>query len=811
MGSTTIAEAARRRTEDDSPAWTLRFDGYSPRDEPAREVLCALGNGKLVTRAAAEESAAGGSHYPGTYLAGGYNRLQSNVRGRRLEHESLVNWPNWLALSFRPYGGEWLDLDLYEVLALHQELHLREGSFVRVLRVRDREGRITSIRSRRLVHLEERALVALEWILVPENWSGDLELASGLDAGTQNALVRRYRGLRGDHLRVVDVRAELTDLSVLAECSQARTRVAEAARTRVEVNGDRWPVSRWYRAGSAARHDWMVSCSERSEVRVEKICAIVSDLDHAVSSPLYDAVNTVRAAPGFERLLETNRSAWARLWSRFDIEIGSDEHVQRAVRTFIFHLLQTLSPQSSDDDVGATARGLHGEAYHGHVFWDELFLFPMFNLRHPDSARALLMYRYRRLGRARSIARALGLPGAVYPWCSGTEGRSETPHFQQNPLDGNWYEDDTHLQRHVNAAVALNVWRYVQVTQDWAFMSAFGAEMILEIARGFAGLAKPRPGTDRFEIHGVVGPDEFHVRYMGAESAGIRNNAYTNVMASWTLRRACALLERLPAYRRDELMAQLSMEPAEIEHWKRVADRMFVPFMDDGIIEQFEGYADLEELDWEAYRRRYGDIRRMDWILRAERDSPDRYKVSKQADVLMLLYLLGDQGLRDELSQMGYDVDAAALERAIAYYRPRTTHGSSLSRMVDTWVLARTQGRGAWTSVREFILDAIEHAADDTTSEGIHLGAMAGALDIVQRCYAGVEVEADHLVVRPRLPDGVDRIRMPLLHRGTRLELAVFRDHVLIHVFDGRLRLRIDERIHVFHPGERRRVDLERR
>src|SRR5690606_3308984 len=160
--------------------WHLAYEGFDPRQEGLREALCTLGNGYFATRGAAEEAEADEIHYPGTYLAGGYNRLKTEIAGRTIENEDLVNLPNWLPLSFRPEDGDWLNLLAMEIVTSRQELDMRRGVLVRELRVRDRQGRETSLTSRRLVHMSDPHLAAIEWVLTPENWSGRIVVRSAL-------------------------------------------------------------------------------------------------------------------------------------------------------------------------------------------------------------------------------------------------------------------------------------------------------------------------------------------------------------------------------------------------------------------------------------------------------------------------------------------------------------------------------------------------------------------------------------------------------------------------------------------------------
>ena len=185
------------------------------------------------------------------------------------------------------------------------------------------------------------------------------------------------------------------------------------------------------------------------------------------------------------------------------------------------------------------------------MFWDELYVFPLLTLRLPEVTRGLLMYRYRRLEEARAAAREAGFEGAMFPWQSGSEGTEETQRVHLNPLSGRWEPDLSRIQRHVNAAIFYNVWHYCLATRDVPFLRDYGAEMMLEIARFWASIAHFNPERERYEIHGVMGPDEFHEKYPGADEGGLRNNAYTNVMVAWLCGLAGEVLAFLPDSRAD--------------------------------------------------------------------------------------------------------------------------------------------------------------------------------------------------------------------------------------------------------------------
>ncbi|HSO94220.1 MAG TPA: glycosyl hydrolase family 65 protein, partial [Candidatus Dormibacteraeota bacterium] len=613
--------------------------------------------------------------------------------------------------------------------------------------------------------------------VLAENWSGRLEIRAGLDGRVTNRGVRADRGFEGRHLVNVTSTPLADDaIQLTAETSQSTIRIAQTARLRVWV-GARGPLASdapCTEPGYVA-HQVGVELGQGESATIEKVVTVFTSRDPAISEAGLAARQAVARAGTFDQLLEDHAAAWARLWIHFSLEVA-DQAVERVLRLHTFHLLQTLSRHTVDLDVGMPARGLHGEGYRGHIFWDEMMVLPFLSYRLPELTRELLRYRYRRLREARVLATEAGYAGAMFPWQSGSDGREETPSQLFNPRSGRWVRDNSRLQRHVNLAIAYNVWHYFQVTGDMDFLAGYGAELLLEIARFWTSLVTYAPARGRYEICGVMGPDEYHDRYPGAERSGIDNNAYTNVMVVWLLSRALELLELLPSYRCDELRLSLQLRPDETQQWDEIRSRMFVPFQADGVINQFEGYERLAELDWDTYRSRYGNIGRLDLILEAEGDTANRYKLSKQADVLMLFYLLSADELRDLLHGLGYSLPPEAITRTVNYYLARTAHGSTLSRVVDAWVLARSDRRRSWASFTEALAADAADTQGGTTAEGIHLGAMAGTLDMLQRCYTGLEARSGVLWINPALPDELPSLSLELLYRGHWISLHITRE-----------------------------------
>lgn len=771
--------------------WTLRYEDVAPRQEGLREALCTLGNGYFATRGAAPESGADGVHYPATYIAGCFNELRTEIAGGISVNESIVNVPNWLPLTFAAGDGPWLGEEGVTILSDWQELDLRRGLLTRRRRVRDSLGHITGVTDRRFVHMGAAHMGALEMTIVPENWSGLLRIRSGLDGTVTNSGVPRYGGLACRHLDPVRTGRPGTDTMLLVvDTNQSHIRIAEAARTRVFCDG-----VRQRRCDTVTEQPGRIGCefpvivAAGQPVVAEKTVAIATSRDRAVNDPGVMAAAWLDGAGSFDDLLRQHVLAWAHLWARFPLQLrgGEDDRVLPVVRLHIFHLLQTVGSHSIGRDVGVPARGLHGEAYRGHVFWDELFVFPVLNLRLPELSRSLMEYRYHRLPAARRAAAAAGHVGAMFPWQSCSDGTEQSALVHLNPQSGRWLPDTSYLQRHVGIAVAYDAWQYYQSTGDGDFLARYGAEIILEVARFFASMASYDRAQDRYVIRGVVGPDEFHTGYPDSREKGIDNNAYTNVMTVWLLLRATEVLGLLPEHRRVELTERLGLTQAELERWEHICRRMHVPFHDAGIISQFEGYEKLEEIRWEDYYARYGNIRRLDRILEAEGDSPNRYKVSKQADVLMLFYLLSAEELAALMRRLGYDWSPSRIPEIIDYYLARTSNGSTLSSVVHAWVLARANRERAFDEFVEALRSDVADVQGGTTAEGIHLAAMAGTIDVLQRCFAGVETRGDVLWLNPYWPQRLGTLELSLLYRDHYLTLSMADHTVLIRSGPGNL------------------------
>ena len=797
----------------ESGPWVLTYHGFDAAQEGTREALCTLANGYLGTRGAAPECRADQVHYPGTYLAGVYNRVHTSLDGRLVEDEHLVNAPNWLPLRFALGEGDWFTPGSPEVVEYRQDLDLRRGVLTRLVRLRDGAGHVTRVTSERFVSQHARHLAALRTTFEAENWSGRARVQSALDGGVVNAGVRADASLTNQHLQTVRA-DEIGDDTVLLETitSQSRITLAMAARTQVLCDGQPVTVDRHSCDTGADEigQEFSVNLAPGMPVTVEKIVAIATSRDPAISTPALAVVSWAGSASTFADLLADHTRAWSEIWRQFGVTVQASERARTALTLHTFHVLQ-VAPADPDVDAGLPARGLSGEGYRGHIFWDEIFVHPILTLRQPAITRARLLYRYRRLGAARAAARAAGLEGALFPWQSGSDGRDETPTQLFNPRTRSWQPDNSRRQRHVGLAVAYSIIQYAEASGDESFLADAGIDLVVDVARCFASMAIYDAQEDRYDIDSVMGPDEFHDGYPGQPGSGVRNNAYTNILLAWILRRTATLLNHLNRDDDGKTYRRLSIRADELDRWDRLSKRLRVPFHADGVISQFDGYEQLAEFDWDGYRSRYDDIGRLDLILAAEGDSPNNYRASKQPDVLMLFYLLSAEDLRETLGRLGYQLDKAAVRRTVDFYLARTSHGSTLSRPVCSWLLARADRTRSWSMFNEALDSDLADIQRGTTREGIHLGAMAGTVDLLLRCYTGLETREGKLWLHPALPTELGQVRFQISYRNHGI-LVDLTPTAMVLQLQARavppIRVCVDDKTTTMHAGHTYRFTL---
>jgi beta-phosphoglucomutase family hydrolase len=760
-------------------AWRLRYFDYDMEKERSRETLLAVGNGYFGTRGALEESSANRVNYPGTYVSGLFNRLVSKVGGRDIENEDFVNIPNWVPVSFCIEDGPWFEFTpepSCTVRSMRRTLDMKGGELKREMTVEDAQGRITKIESSRFASMADPHRAGLRYELTPVNYEGRIGLRAQLCGNHVNAGVERYKALNQKHLEPVSEEIHGDRLELVVKTTQSGIRIALASRITVKASGEEVQHEIKTGNGWVRRTFWMRGSKGRPVV-MEKMVSLYTSRDPGAGDPLLRAMEVQKQMGSYREEMKSSAAAWKKIWDRIDVRIGGDREAQRLVRLHLFHMMVSASEHHAGLDAGIAPRGLHGEAYRGHIFWDELYMLPLYNLHFPEVVKSVLMYRYRRLDAARSYAREYGYEGAMFPWQSGSDGKEETQVIHLNPLSGEWGADYSSLQRHISLAIAYNVWGYFHASGDLAFMDHHGAEILLDICKFWVSAAKQEGEDGRYHIGKVMGPDEFHEKLPGAVGGGLTDNAYSNIMVSWMLDRAFRVMEELTASHRSRILEKLSIGKRDLDHWKEVMKGLSLGISDEGIIEQFRGYFGLAELDWDHYREQYGDIHRLDRILKAEGRSPDAFKLSKQADLLMSYYNLGEKEVDRIIRELGYRAGEGIMAANYDYYIRRTSHGSTLSKLVH--------GRLAWRMGRKkegwaLFLDALRSDLLDiqggTTGEGIHCGVMAGTVCEVIFSFGGLDLSGNLPAIVPELPGHWTVLSFRFSFNGTHYQVAI-KDH----------------------------------
>ncbi|MEQ6364835.1 glycosyl hydrolase family 65 protein, partial [Lactiplantibacillus plantarum] len=512
----------------------------------------------------------------------------------------------------------------------------------------------------------------------------------------------------------------------------------------------------------------------------DKNVVIAASNDH--SDPQLTHVQAELDQSSFDNTVTTSKDYWEATWRATDIKIRGDITSQRLLRVNIYHsFVSAAAIESGQLDASVGARGLHGEAYRGHVFWDEMFILPFYTLHRPELAKQLLAYRYRRLPMARKNAEAEGYAGAMYPWQSASKGDEQSQFTHLNPITKTWDPDNSRLQRHVSLDIAYNVWFYYHVTQDRDFLTHYGMEMLLSIAAFWISKADYDQANGRYNISGVMGPDEFHENYPNSTTAGLKNNAYTNIMVAWLFDTITTLRAQMPQAAFQAAAQAAQFDSTAEQALTTISHQLTLEINRRGIIAQFEGYFNLPTLDFQAYRQKYGDIARMDRILKAESKTPDAYQVAKQADALMAFYNFDVTTVQKIIEKMGYQLPKEYLTHNIQYYLARTTHGSTLSRIVYA-VLNQLDDNDddAWKLFSEALASDYYDIQGGTTAEGIHLGVMCATLNLTTRNFGGVNPLGAHLQVNPRLPEHWQTLKFKHLFRGVHYVFVI--DHQRVTV-----------------------------
>jgi len=722
--------------------WLVHEDTFQAERQHHHETIFTIGNGYLGTRGTFEE------RYPGDRQA---TLIHGVFDDAPIVHTELVNAPDWLPF-YLLVEGQRFAMNRGVVTNYRRTLDLRTGVLTRELRWRSPGGHSVDIAIERWASLADEHLCAIRYSVTALDFSGEIELRAGLDGLVENPCPIQPGEVGLLHWRYVAQSHPTPQSATL----HSRTRTSgvdrcQAVYLAVEgVEGVSY-VSR--DCPNCPQVTARFHLSPGQTATATKLVAMYTSRDTGVPATAVLEKLDEAVARGYDALRAEHVAEWDRYWRACDVVIEGDDEAQLALRFSLFQLL--IATPRHDERVSIPAKTLSGFDYRGHVFWDtDIFIVPFLAFTQPHLARNLLMYRYHTLPGARDKARQAGYEGAMYPWESVPSGEETTPHWV--PLaDGGvvriWCGE---IEQHISADVAYAVWQYWQVTGDDDFFVNYGAEIILDTAVFWGSRVEFNAGKGCYEINDVIGPDENHDH--------VNNSVFTNRMVKWHLRTALDTLSWLRQAHPDkatDLERRLDLTPERLAHWEDVIDRIYIAHdPESGLMEQFDGFFDLEDLDLASLEPRTRSVQELLGV-----EGAQKVQVLKQPDVLMLLYMLGDE------------YDQATKRANWDYYEPRTDHafGSSLGPTVHAIVGCQV---GEVDRAYEHFMRAARADLCDVRGNagaGIHAASAGGLWQAVVFGFAGLKLTPQGPVVHPCLPPHWKKLSFTIRYRGETIQYSL--------------------------------------
>ncbi|MGJ7914772.1 glycoside hydrolase family 65 protein [Massilia sp. LXY-6] len=730
--------------------WCIRERAVDAGARFLRETLFTLGNGYIGMRGTPEEGNAApkAQTLEGTYLNGFYESepivYPENAYGLARTNEFMLNVPNAKRVGLS-VDGEVFGLERGRVLDYERMLDFRTGLLTRTVDWESEGGKRVRIASRRLVCFQRKHVAAIEVAVTPLNFSGRLRLAADIDSEVSNLQAgddpRVGSAITGPSLATLESQRTAQGMLVLQRTRHSGFLLATATEACL--------------LGAAAKveaieggHAFDIDGTQGETVVLHKYIAYATSRDMAEEqvAPHARAELERAAQAGFEALAAEQAAYLADFWAHADVAIDGDDALQQGVRFNQFHLLQSVG---RDGRTNIAAKGVTGEGYEGHYFWDtEIYVFPFLLFSKPEIARALLQYRYTILDKARERARQMGHEhGALYPWRT-IAGEECSAYFPAGTA-----------QYHINADIAYSIRLYLLATGDFDFMASCGAEIVLETARIWLGIGN-YDRQQRFCINAVTGPDEY--------TAIVNNNYYTNAMARMHMSFAADVAERLRAERPDDyarVAAAIGLEDGEIAAWRAASAAMRLPYDEElGIHEQDDSFLSKQPWDFANTPNENYPL-----LLHYHPLVIYRHQVCKQADVVLALLLLSNEfSLEDK-------------RRDFDFYERVTTHDSSLSSCIFSIVASEV---GYHDKAYAYFMETARLDLDNThgnTEYGVHTAAMAGTWLGVAYGFAGMRIDAAGLRFAPVLPEKWRGYRFKAQVHGALLEVDVASGGIVVY------------------------------
>lgn len=752
-----------------SGKWIVADTAFSPDHLGKSEAVMVLGNGYMGLRSANEEPYLGERR--NLFINGTFNQADPN------EVTELPNAADTTQLDIR-IDGERFSLEFGEVEQYSKQLNLNEAELMRSFKWTSPKGKKLQFCFRRFVSLKNLHLIGMQLEITNLGAAVDLSIDSGINAQMTNSGVQHFQE---GHQRIAENRfIQLTQTTAQSGIDFVHTAVHSFRLNDEEITAEA-------ERNMERRRVWMafgIELGPNDRFEMEKLSTVHTSRDKELAAGTYSLESLQMKAlteleeleqKGYQLSMEEHRAVWQeQVWDTGDVEIDSEHpEDQLALRSAIYHLA-AMAP-AHDERMGIGAKALSGEGYKGHSFWDtEIFILPVFIYSKPEAARSLLLYRYHGLPGARKKAAENGFAGAMYPWEAAwpTDGEV-TPEWGGIDIvtGGQTKIWSGFIEQHISADIAFAVEQYVNAAGDEEFLVRHGYEMVFETARFWSSRLEWKDGERRFELTNVIGPDEYKEH--------VDNNAFTNWMAFFNLKLALRYAESLQ--KENVSLWQSLGQESDLADWREKADQLYlpVPRAEDGVLPQDDTYLGLPEIDLGKYRNQKS-VRTIYRDYNAE--GINGIQVTKQADVILLFYLLEQTFLKDDRL-----FSEEAKRAAFHYYEPRTLHDSSLS--LSTHAIAANdigESELAYSLFRkacEVDLGPDMHSSD----AGIHAAAMGGIWKAAVFGFAGVRQRDGTLTVNPKLPKEWQRMKLTVYRQGTALDLLITHESLKVSSRGGKM------------------------
>ncbi len=729
--------------------WSIVEENFCVENNYINETIFSIGNGYLGIRGNFEEGYYGPKNtgLEGTYLNGFYEneiiKYGEVAYGYAEKSQTMVNVTNSKIIKIFVEDEEFNMLE-GEIENYKRTLNLKEGIVYRTLIWKSSEGKSIKIEIERLASFENKNLLAINYKITPLNFNGKIKIVSTIDGNITNAVTendpRVGSGLKGRVLSVENKTNDGNFIALTQTTKNSKLTLACAAEHEI-ITGNEYIVSTRSEELSLSI-EYEIEAIKNIPVVLNKYIAYTTSREYE-KNVLIDKTKEILKevmVKGYEEIKIAQNEYLKDFWYKADIKIEGDIALQQGIRFNMYHLLQSVG---TDGKTNIAAKGLSGEGYEGHYFWDtEMYMFPFFLYNTPEISRKLLEYRYNILPQARERALQMGhSKGAVFPWrtINGEECSA-------------YYPAGT-AQYHINADIAFAIKRYIDVTQDTEFLLNYGAEILFETARFWVDLGDFIENKEnKFCINCVTGPDEY--------TALVNNNFYTNLMAKENLDYAYEVANWIKENSKktyEGLVKKIDLKDDEIALWKKAGDSMFLPYNEKlKIYEQDDTFLSKKVWDFKNTPKENYPL-----LIHYHPLVIYRYQVCKQADTVLAEFLLSHRFTREQ-KKRDYD-----------FYELITTHDSSLSMCIFS-VMANEVGYykkayNYFNKTARMDLDNIQ----GNTKDGIHAANMAGTWMAIVNGFGGMRTHDGVLSFAPTLPEKWNSYTFKVGYKGRLINIAV--------------------------------------